>query len=113
MILSIVRPVCAAAWDGECVDVSGDVATIRGIQCLIGNILSFTPKVIALIAVGMLIWGGIQIMNASGDAKAMAAGWQTITWAIIGIVLLSAGWLGIVLVEQFTGANITQFGFLN
>ncbi len=87
------------------------VATITGIQCLIGNILTPLPAFIALAAVGMIILAGIKIVNAGPNEKEYAAGWNTFTYAVIGLILLSVVWLAIILIQKYTGVtDITDFG---
>lgn len=98
----------SATWTGEC--VSGDVATIQGIGCLVGNLLGFFPYLIVFVAVGIIITSGVKIMTApAGDAKTLSAAWSAITWSVIGIILMSIIWFAIILIEKFTGANLTEF----
>ncbi len=107
--LFIVRPVYAAAdFSGPCQEQG--VATIVGITCVIKNILNPLPAIIALAALAMVIWAGIQIINSGADPKAYASAMATMQYAIIGIILLSSAWLILVLIERFTGAPVTQFG---
>jgi len=131
MFLPFVKPVFANAWtdiNAACVGPealpgtgsigiggvpaynASDVATIRGIECVIINILSFVPKVMALVAVAMIIMSGVRIITAGAEPKAYAAAWQQFTWAIIGLILLAGVWLVLVAIERFTGASVTQFG---
>ncbi len=111
MTFSFVPQAYAAstAWTGDCVE--NGVATIGGIKCLIGNILTPLPGLIALCAVGMIIFAGIRIINAGSSEKEYTAGWNTFTYAVIGLILLSVVWLAIILIQKYTGANdITNFG---
>ena len=105
----------ATPWGGDCVGTgdAANVATIGGLECLIENILTPLPAIIALVAVGMIIMAGIKIMNAGADTKAYAAGWSTFSYALIGLILLSVVWLAIVLIQTYTGTNITNFGIPN
>lgn len=96
-------------WSGQCVTET-DVATIRGIICVVRNIITPLPAIILLAALAMVIFAGVRIINAGPDPKALQSAWSTLTWAIIGIVLLSAAWLIFVAIERFTGAPVTQFG---
>lgn len=115
MLFSLISTAHAAtyqgnsAWEGAKCAKNG-VVTISGISCLVENILSPLPTIIALVAVGMIIFAGIKIINAGSDPKAYAAGWSTFSYAAIGLVLLSVVWLAIVLIQKYTGANITDFG---
>lgn len=99
-----------AVWTTDC--VTNEVATIRGLGCVIENLLEPLPAIIALAALIMLIISGIRLTLSGSDPKASAAAWQTFTWAIVGIILLAGAWLIIVAIEKFTGAPVTDFGFL-
>ncbi|MBI3954710.1 hypothetical protein HY333_01565 [Candidatus Collierbacteria bacterium] len=111
-IWALPSPAYAASWSAPCVaGPEGDVATIRGITCLVSNLLSPLPALIALAALAMLIWSGARLISAGANQQAYASAWQTFSWAIIGIILLSGAWLALVLIEKFTGAEVTQFGF--
>jgi len=102
-----------ATWANDCVAGPGnDVATIRGLACVIENLLKPLPALIALAALIMLILSGIRLTLSGSDPKAMASAWQTFTWAIIGIILLAGAWLILIAIEKFTGAPVTNFGFL-
>jgi len=111
MTFSLIPQVYAADWttiNSQCVSPEG-VATIRGIECLFQNLIKPAPGLIALVAVGMLIIAGVRLMMAGADPKAYDAAWKTFTWAIIGVILLSVAWLVIILIKNFTGADITTF----
>ena len=57
----------------------------------------------------MIIFAGFRIVTAGSDAKALASAWSTFSYAVIGLILLSAIWLLLVLIEKFTGVPVTQF----
>lgn len=96
-------------WEGEgC--ASNGVATIKGLECLLQNIISPVPSLIALIAVAMIIMAGFRIINAGPDTKAYASGWATFSYAVVGLILLSVVWLILVIVSKYTGTDVTNFG---
>ena len=95
-------------WAGEC--IQDEVATLRGITCLISNLLRPLPAIIALAALAMVIMAGIRLVSAGADPKAYASAMQTFQWAVIGLILLSGAWLILILIERTTGAPVTQFG---
>lgn len=110
MIFSLIPQTYAASWSSinpDCVDQG--VATIKGIECVFQNIISPIPALLALIAVGMIILAGIKILMAGSEPKAYASAWNTFTWALIGLVLLSVAWLILILIKRFTGADVTNF----
>lgn len=96
-------------WTGDCV-ADTDVATIRGIVCLLMNLIKPFPAIIAIAALFMLIKAGADIIRAGDDPKAVASGMQTLTYAIIGIILLPVAYLILLTIEKFTGAKVTNFG---
>ena len=101
----------SSEWAKEgCLDQG--VVTIKGIECVFQNLISPVPALLAVVAVFMIIYAGIRLLLAGADPKAYDAAWKTFTWAVIGLILLSAAWLIIVLIGKFTGnPNITTFGF--
>jgi hypothetical protein len=110
--LSLTSPIHAEDWvalNSECVDTG--VATIKGIECLVINLLSPLPYIIGLVAFITIIFAGARIISAGADAKALASAWSQFRWAVIGIILLSAAWLILLTIEAFTGAKVTEFGF--
>ena len=95
-------------WGAECQQEG--VATLGGIVCVIRNLLTPLPAIIALAALAMVIMAGIRLVSAGADPKAYASAMQTFQWAVIGLILLSGAWLILILIERLTGAPITQFG---
>ena len=86
----------------------GDVATIRGIECLVANILATATTFIGLASFVMLIIGGFLYLTSGNSSKGADAGKQTITYAIIGIVVALMAFFILQLVATITGAR----GFL-
>ena len=115
MSFQLVTPAYAATASQTCWTqaemASEGVATIQGITCVIKNILTPLPALIALAAVVMIIMAGIRIINAGSDAKALAAAWLSFTYAVIGLILLAVVWLVLVLIKNFTGADVTNINF--
>jgi len=53
----------------------------------------------------MLIIGSFKLLTSGGDPKAVDAGKQTVTFAIIGLVVAVSAWLILSLVARFTGVE--------
>ncbi|MBL7036899.1 hypothetical protein ISR94_03650 [Candidatus Microgenomates bacterium] len=74
-----------------------------------GNLVS------ALLAFGgialfvMLLIGGFKYLTSGGDPKAAEEAKKTLTYAIGGVVLLAASFLVLQLIQDITGANVTEF----
>lgn len=90
---------------------TGDVAQLQDLSCYFGNILEALIPLIGIISFIMILVGGFKILTSAGDPKGMAGGKQTITLAVAGIILAIVSWLILLLVENFTGAAVTQFKF--
>ena len=57
---------------------------------IIGKVVTFALVIVGIIAVIYLVFGGITYVTAGGDAEKAGKGRQTITNAIIGIVIIIA-----------------------
>jgi len=106
--LSVVKPVCAAAWSGTCVE-NGDVATIKGFECLFKNMLQVIGWAAGICFFIMFIVGGFKYLTAGGDPKKAAVASSTLTLSIIGLIGVIVSWLIILLIKKLTGVNITNF----
>lgn len=104
---SIVKPACAAAWSGTC--VSGDVATIKGFECLFKNVLQVITYAAGICFFAMFIVGGFKYLTAGGDPKKAAAASSTLTLSIVGLIGIIVSWLIILLIQKITGIKVTEF----
>jgi hypothetical protein len=57
----------------------------------------------------MLIMGGFKFITAGGDPKAIEGAKKTLTYAIMGIVLVALSFLILQFISTFTGVDVTQF----
>jgi len=98
-------------WTGVCVDgPDNDVATIQGLQCLVGNVLQVAMTIIGLAGFAMIIYGGFKFMVSGGSSKATETARQTLTYAIIGLVVALSSFFIINIISSFTGISaIKQF----
>jgi len=98
------------AYSAEPVPVdSHKVAKLADLGVMFGNILAATSALASFAALIMLIWGGFKYITSQGDPKAVDAARGTLTWAVMGLVMLIVSWLVLVFIEQFTGVNVTKF----
>ncbi len=100
------------AWTSECfyVTESGEqVATLKGLECIFRNILNIATQLAVLAVFIMLVLGGFKYLTSGGDTKATESAQKTITYAILGLVLLIGIWLILKFIKVFTGVDVTQF----
>lgn len=99
-------------WTGECIDSSnpdaGDVATIRGFECLLGNFLSIAVTAVGIAAFVMFLVGSFLYLTSGGNPKGTEAGQKTITFAIIGVVVSLTGFIALNFISTFTGVESIQ-----
>lgn len=101
----------ASQWIGEgCAqDLGGEIVpTITGIKCVLINIISILSPLLILVAFGVILFAGARLIMAGDDPKQVQASYQTLTYAILGIVGLALAWFALYLIEQLTGAPVTQ-----
>jgi hypothetical protein len=94
-----------------CIWKVGDVEipTFKCLEAVFSNILTVAVSLATLALFVMLIVGGFKFLTSGGDPKAAAGAKNTMTYAIIGIVMMAVAYLIFSLIEYFTGVNITKF----
>lgn len=114
-LLSVVlsSPVAAATqWEeGRC--VVGGVATLQGLECAFGNIVSIVLALSGIVLFIMLLTGGFKYLTSGGDPKAVDAARNTLTYAIGGLVVLVLAYVVLLLIKTITGVNVTEFKVKN
>lgn len=95
------------------IDIGGgkteSIATIACFECVIKVFLNIAIRLAGIAAFVMLLVGGFQFLTAGGDPKKTQAASSTLTYAIFGLVAVIAAWFILRFIEEFTGANLTQF----
>lgn len=97
--------VLAKSWTGNCVGTgtAEDVATIQGIQCVIGNLLNVVMTVFAFGGFIMFVYGSIVWMLAGGQSSNLEKARHTFTYAIFGLILAVSSFIIIQIITYFTG----------
>ena len=87
----------------------GDVPTIYGLEAIVANILNIIIGLAGVVLLLMLIGGGFGYITSGGDKEKAAKAKNTLTYAILGLVVILGAWLIIRLIEEFTGLNLHIF----
>ena len=85
------------------------VATLKGLECIFSQVLSIFARLAGLAVFVMLIVGGWQYLTSGGDKQAAQKARNTITYAILGLVLLIGSWFILRFIKLFTGVEVTNF----
>lgn len=75
----------------------------KGINTLLGNIIGLFFAAGAIAFIIMFVWGAVQMILSGGDKEAITKARSKITWAIIGVVLMSLSYFVFQLLEAITG----------
>lgn len=100
-----------SAWSGVCVQShqspagTTNVATIQGFQCLIANVLSVAIQFIGLAGFVMMIIGAFRYMLSGGNSKGAEAARNTVTYAIVGLIVALSSFIILNLLSAFTGVE--------
>src|SRR3989304_7434142 len=95
----------------ECIQTIGgvDVPTLKCLEAVYSNILTVVISLSLLALFVMLLIGGFRFLTSGGDQKATASAQQTMTYAIIGMVLLALAYIIFRIIEAYTGVPILLF----
>jgi hypothetical protein len=84
-------------------------ANFKHLETVFANLVSIILSLVGLAVFVMLIKGGFTYLTSAGDQKKNTEASQTITWALIGLVVLLSLTFVFGLVHYFTGVNISEF----
>lgn len=89
--------------------VQDDIPTIKCLEAVFYNILKVAVSLVTLALFIMLIVGGFKYLTSGGDPKATESAKNTMTYAIIGLVVIIGSYLILRAIEYFTGVTLTKF----
>lgn len=93
-----------STWDGVCVYAEDkEVATLQGLQCLLANILSVTLTLIGIAGFIMLLVGSMKWLLSGGNAQHVEKAKNTMTYAVVGLIVALSAFIILNLVAEFTG----------
>lgn len=89
-----------------------NAATIDCIPALMGLLIKAAYMFIGITAVFFIFFAGFKYITSGGEAKQAQAAQQTLTYAIIGLIVVILSFVVIQLVATITGVScILQIGF--
>ena len=84
-------------------------APLTELETIFANILNVITILAGFAVLLILVIGAFRYMTAQGDPKSIQSARSHITWAFIGLFFIVVAWLIILLLDQFTGINLTTF----
>ena len=97
-----------SCWKG-CQADGTDIATIKCFECVFQAIIGAVFAIGGLLTLIMLLLGSFTYLTAGGDPKKAQTAANTLTYAVIGLVLLIVAWFILLFIEEFTGVRVTVF----
>ena len=98
-------------WD-KCLEKG--VATLNCIPIVFSNILNWALAFAGVAALFLIILSGIKFITSGGDPKQVEGARHTLTYAIIGLLIILFSFLILNLISYVTGVEcIKVFGFDN
>ena len=85
------------------------VPMIEDLEGIFGNVVGAVLSLAGIVFFIILLMSGLKYMSAGGDPKAVEAAKKSLTTAIGGIVFIALAYLILVLIEEITGAKVTEF----
>jgi len=62
------------------------------VRVIFGRIISAALSIVGTLALLMFVYGGVLWMTSRGDTKMVTKGKDTITWAVLGLVIVFASY---------------------
>ena len=91
-------------------DDSGETpARLGDLEEVFARVLSIALSLAGIAFFVMILIGGYKYMTSGDNPKNAEAAQKTLTFAVIGFVLVVASWLIIQIIEEFTGLNLSVF----
>ena len=101
------------SWEESGCVVDG-VAKLTCIPIVLSNVVNFALIASGVVALFFIIWSGAKLVTSEGDQKRVEGARKTLTWAIIGLVIILLSFLIINLISFLTGVSCIQtIGFDN
>ncbi len=85
------------------------VPTIKCLEAVFANILSASIALAGLALFVMLVIGSFKYLTSGGDPKQTETAQKTITYAVLGIVLIISSYVILRLIGNFTGLDLLKF----
>lgn len=89
--------------------IQDGVPTLKCFEAVFYNILKVAVSLVTVALFAMLVVGGFKFLTSAGNPKSTESAKSTMTYAIIGLVVIIASYLIIRVIEYFTDLNLTEF----
>ena len=81
------------------------IATVGCIVPFLQNLISAAFTFVGVVAVIIIILGGIKYTRSRGDPQSLKSAQQTLTWGIVGLVIVIFAFFVVTFIGTITGTN--------
>lgn len=61
-------------------------------SCLVSQVIRTILGVVAVVATGMFVWGGVLMLTSGGNERRVKQAKETLVWAAIGLIVIIVSW---------------------
>ncbi|MEX0649696.1 MAG: hypothetical protein WD200_01730 [Candidatus Andersenbacteria bacterium] len=76
------------------------------IQAVLINFIQWLLRLVGLLALGALVWGGIRFTVSFGNEAAVKSAKQIITWAVVGLITVILSYAIVNIVKRFLSGPV-------
>ena len=105
LFLTFVLSGCTVPGDPDTPAQLADLITV------IKNVVSLLVPAAGIAFFFMILAGGFQFLMSGGDPKSVAHARSTMTYAIIGIILVVVSWLILLVLKSTLGIDLSTVSF--
>ena len=84
-------------------------ARLSDLEVIFARVIRIAVQLAGVALFVMLIVAGFKLLTAQGDAQQAAQARQTMTYAIIGLVVIATSWLLLKILGDFFGISLLEF----
>ncbi len=99
-------------WTGCVIEYENGVPgapTLKCLEAVFANIVSSVMTLAGIALFVMLVIGAFRYLTSGGEPKAVESARKTMTYAIVGIVIIVSSYLVLRLLTNFTGVDLLKF----
>jgi RsiW-degrading membrane proteinase PrsW (M82 family) len=90
-------------------DPDSGIPTLQGLEAVFANLVSLIIPAAGIVLFIYLMLGGFRYITAGSDPGKAEGAKNTITYAILGMILLAMAYLIINFIASFTGASYLRY----
>ena len=113
--MPIVQQAYAQTQSWEAINencVNNGVATIQGLGCALANVFSIALTLLGIAGFVMIVYAAFNMMVMGGNSQATEKSRNTITYAVVAIILALSAFIIINLISDFTGVEAIKNFFI-